>query len=114
MATQAYSAFAETRMSTRGLGSGTGGDGESCQGSTMCKPDVRRRSDTAAALHLDHMQPAFLLDGSSPAAGALILAIGNRPGARPAADTGIVLIVQRVVGNAMLHHEAPDILLRPG
>src|SRR6516162_10839374 len=63
---------------------------------------------------LDHVQAAFLFDGAGPAPGAVVLAVGHRPRARPAADARVTLVVQRIVRHIILVDEGPDILLGPG
>src|SRR5215471_18473597 len=62
---------------------------------------------------LDHVQAAFLFHGSGPAAGAFVLAFGYRPSARPAADAGIILVMEGIIGNIMLRDEGPDVLFGP-
>src|SRR3984893_190293 len=90
MAIHAYSALAETRMS-----------------STCCY--LLSWSDAAAALVLDDVQAALLLDLARPAPGPLILAVGDRPGAGPAADARVALVVQRIVGHLVLDHKCPHV-----
>src|SRR5437660_1783483 len=84
MATQAYSALAETLM-----------------------------SDAAASLVLDDVQAALFLRQARPAAGPLVFALGDRPGAGPAADARVALVVQRVIGHVMLQDEVPHVALGP-
>src|SRR5688572_20991115 len=62
---------------------------------------------------LDDVQPAFLLRRPRPPAGAFVgpLADGGRAG--PAADARIALVVQRVVGDAVVEDETPHVALRP-
>src|SRR5947207_12778040 len=88
MAIHAYSAFADTRITPL-------------------------PSNAASFLVFDHVQPAFLLDGAGPAAGPVILAVADRPGARPAADAWVTFVMQRVVGDAVLVDEAPHLALGP-
>src|SRR5262245_22350678 len=59
------------------------------------------------------MDAALGLVRAGPAAGAVVLAGGDGPRAGPAADAGITPVVERVVGDLVLHDEAPDILLGP-
>src|SRR6266566_1259427 len=65
--------------------------------------------DPTSFLVFDHVQPALLLDGAGPAARAVVLAVADRPGARPAADAWVTLVVQRVVGDVVLVDEAPHL-----
>src|SRR5215203_1793938 len=59
------------------------------------------------------MQPALGLVEAGPAAGAIILAGARLPGAVGAADRGVALIVERVVGDVVLREVGPNLLLRP-
>src|SRR5438132_85319 len=85
MATQAYSAFAETRM------------------------NGPRESDAAAVLDLDHVQAALLLQGAGPAAGAVVLAGGHWRRARPTADARIPLVVQWIIRDFVPQYEFPHV-----
>src|SRR5262249_43370402 len=62
---------------------------------------------------LDDVQSALLLDLPRPAAGPLVLAVGDRPCAGPAADARVILIVQGVVRHPVLQYEPPHLALRP-
>ena len=92
---QAYSALAETLMFLLIYG--------------FRKPSLLSNAqevlNAAAVLMLDDVEAAFLFVRSGPAAGALVFAFGDGPGARPAADARIALIVERVVRNSMLGDE---------
>src|SRR5262249_43182777 len=70
-------------------------------------------SDSAPPLVFDDVQPALLLHSPGPAAGALVLALRDGPRAGPAADARVVAVVQRVVRDAVLEDEVPDVLPRP-
>src|SRR3954470_19045977 len=59
------------------------------------------------------VQTALGLLHARPAARAGVLAGARLPGAVGAADRGIALIVERVVGNVVLADVIPDLLLRP-
>src|SRR5262249_25011506 len=72
------------------------------------------KSDSAAALVLDHVQAALLLHRPCPAAGALVLAVADGPRAGPAADARVAPVVQRVVGHLVLDDERPHLAPRPG
>src|SRR5581483_9404237 len=88
MATQAYSAFAEMRMSDP-------------------------QSDTATVLDLDHVQAALLFHGPRPAPGALVVAGGHRLRTRAAADARIALIVEWIIRNLVTEDEVPHVRFRP-
>src|SRR5687767_13089542 len=70
-------------------------------------------SDTAAALMLDHVQPAFFFHRSRPAPGTLVFTGGDGAGARPATNARVALIVERVVRNVVVENELPDVVLGP-
>src|SRR5207245_5550526 len=70
--------------------------------------------DTAAVLVRDDVQSTFLFQGSGPATGAVVLAVGHRARAWPAADAGIALIVQGIVRHRVPGNERPHVLLGPG
>ena len=61
----------------------------------------------------DDVQAAFFFDQAGPAAGALVVAGGNGARAGPAADAGITLIMQGIVGDVVIGDQLPDFLLRP-
>src|SRR5258706_13783814 len=50
---------------------------------------------------------------AGPAPGARVFALGHRACARPAADAGVTLIVQWVVGQVISADIIPDLLVRP-
>src|ERR1700738_1208234 len=56
---------------------------------------------------LNHMQPAFSLRKPRPAPRPRIFSRPDRPRAMRAADAGIVLIMQRVVGHIMMMDVVP-------
>src|SRR5437588_6212481 len=56
---------------------------------------------------------AFELVGAGPAAGALLLVRGGRPGAGDAPDRAVAGLVQRVEGNLVDPDVGPDSLLVP-
>src|SRR5262245_25450467 len=58
---------------------------------------------------VEGVQPTLRLRLASPSARPLIFARGHRSGARPAADRGITLVVQRVVRHTVGDNERPDI-----
>src|SRR5262249_7615584 len=62
---------------------------------------------------LQDVQPALFFPGARPAPGALVLAFADRPGARPAANARIALVVQRIVRNVVLQDKVPNRLARP-
>ena len=65
------------------------------------------------AIKLRRMQSALGLGEAAPAAGAVVFSRIHRAGARPAADAGVALIVQGIVGDVVVGDELPDHLLRP-
>src|SRR5206468_1644542 len=60
-------------------------------------------------LHRESVEPALGFPRAAPAPGALRLARGGGPGARPAPDARVALIEERVVGNAVLSDVAPHV-----
>src|SRR5262245_61855523 len=70
--------------------------------------------NAAAFLMFNDVQAAFLFDRAGPAAGALVFAIRDWPGAGPAADARVALVVERIVGHVILVDETPHIFLGPG
>src|SRR6266508_6213390 len=75
---------------------------------SRCRAPSRRRSALESAV-----EAALGLLGARPAASAGVLARCRLPGAVGAADRGIALIVERVVGDVVLADVVPDLLLRP-
>src|SRR5262245_61275595 len=59
------------------------------------------------------VNPALQLVGAGPAACALLLVRGDRPGAGNAADRTVARLVERVVGNLVHLDVGPDALLVP-
>src|SRR6266498_1361337 len=59
------------------------------------------------------MKAALELVGAGPAACALLLVRGRRPGAGDASDRAVAGLVQRVVGNLVDPDVGPDPLLVP-
>src|SRR5260370_26804605 len=108
MATQAYSAFAEILMSPPPYDPEKGVRPPASRGLTPFS-DL----NPSAALHLDHVQPALLLFRAGPAAGPFVVAVGDRLGAGPTTDTGVALVMQRIVRNLVLQDERPHVLLGP-
>src|SRR5215204_4853157 len=74
---------------------------------------IRHSSFVIHSFLLQRVQPAFRLRRSAPAAGALVFAEHDRAGAGPAADAGVALVVQRVVGDVVFGDQGPDVLLGP-
>src|SRR6266508_4123060 len=75
---------------------------------SRCRAPSRRRSALASAV-----EAALGLLGARPAASPGVLARGRLPGAVGAADRGIALIVERVVGDVVVADVVPDLLLGP-
>src|SRR4029077_10393005 len=70
--------------------------------------------DTATISFLNRVQPALSLECAAPTAGTLIrLAGAHRDRTRPATDAWISLVVQRIVGNALVGDPFPHVLLGP-
>src|SRR5207245_8203299 len=59
------------------------------------------------------VDPALYLAGAGPTSGPFGLACMDRPGARPATDRRVPLVVERVVGDVVLEEVVPDVLARP-
>src|SRR5260221_319464 len=59
------------------------------------------------------MQPALRLGEAAPAAGPLVFSRHHSSRAWPAADAGVALVVQRIVGDIVLTDERPNLCLRP-
>jgi len=57
----------------------------------------------------NHVQSAFGLGQTRPAPRARIFPVDHSPGAMSAADAGVILIVQRVVGDIVVVNVAPDL-----
>src|SRR5438132_695820 len=75
---------------------------------------ARGLSDVAwERVPLPAVQPALELGKRGPAAGAIVLAIGNRPGAGPAAYARVPALVQGIEGHFIYLHVGPNIALRP-
>src|ERR1700722_17119901 len=97
IARQAYSAFAEIFM-------------DSSMPFVSVELASRRKSELAA---VERVQAAFGLGLARPSAGSLVVALVDGPGAGPAADRGISLVVERVVGDVVGHDKRPDVALGP-
>ena len=68
----------------------------------------------SATIRVFHnMEATLFFYFARPSAGSLVLAIANGLGARLAADAGITHVVERVVGDVVLHDEAPNIFFGP-
>src|SRR5262249_53829524 len=83
-----------------------GGEGSGVRGMQQLNP--------AAFLMFDPMQTAFLFGRAGPPACALAFFVADWPGARPAADTRISLVVQGVVRHIVPLDEVPNVLFCPG
>lgn len=59
------------------------------------------------------MQAAFGFAGAAPAAGTFVgFTFGNSPGAGPATDAGVTLVVQRIVRHVLCENAIPNVFLR--
>src|SRR5213076_2793086 len=72
-----------------------------------------RRDYSASALTRHEGVDAALGLLPAPAAGALVVAGADRPGARPAANRLVALVEQRIVGNLVIEQVLPRVLARP-
>jgi hypothetical protein len=59
------------------------------------------------------MKPAFLFLGTTPTSGSLVFTDRRRTSARPATDARVVLVVKRVIRDALFDDAIPNLILAP-